>query len=441
MSQITAHEGQSMASAQPTGIHALDPRGGVMKPEHITLRPGAVSGLSAILILVGLVGIGAALGLGFANKDLFKQALAAYHTGVMSVLAICLGATFFVMVFHLIGAGWVATIRRQFENVMALLPIVALLVVPLLVIEVVSNGVLFSWMDKQVQAQDYLAQKKAGYLNVGFFMARALVYLLLWTFISRRLWWYSTEQDRTGDKWLTNRARFTCSWALPLFALSIAFAAFDWLMAMDYRFFSTMWGVYYFAGAAYVSVPVVVMVLALLMRSGKLQGSVTEEHIHDLAKLMFAFTVFWAYIAYSQYFLIWYSKIPEETQFFLARKGGLDGVGEWAWLSKLLVIGHFCLPFYFLLWRPIRRNATVLIVFCLWAVLMQVMDMVWIIRPMVYPLEADPVKFEKVWLDVLGIAGVIALFFGLLARQVASGPLIPLRDPRLPEALHHRNYV
>jgi hypothetical protein len=440
----SAHEashGMAHGHAQPSGIHAVDPRGGLMKPEFITLRPGAVSGASAVLILVGLVGLIGTLALGLVNEKFFKQALAAYHVGVMTSLAICLGATFFVMVFHLVGAGWVATIRRQFENVMSLLPIIALLVVPLLIIEVSRGGVLFTWMNKEVQAQDLLAQKKAGYLNVGFFMARALLYLVLWTFITRRLWWYSTEQDRTGDKWLTNRARFTCSWALPLFALSIAFAAFDWLMSLDYRFFSTMWGVYYFAGCAYVSVPVVVMVLALLMRSGKLQGTVTDEHIHDLAKLMFAFTVFWAYIGYSQYFLIWYSQIPEETQYFLARKGGTDGIGEWAWLSKLLVIGHFCVPFYFLLWRPIRRSATVLILFALWAVSMQALDMVWIVRPMVYPLEADPVKFDRAWLDVLGIVGALALFFGLLARKVASGPLIPLRDPRLPEALHHKNYV
>lgn len=433
-------------AAHPSGIHSLDTHGGLLAPDNVTIRPGAVGGIGGVLLLAGLAAAGVTLALGFSNQELFKQALAAYHVGAMTALAICLGATFFVMVFHLTMAGWSTTIRRQFENIMSLLPIAAILVGVTLVIEVATGGdnKLFSWMQKEVQAQDVLAQEKAWFLNVGFFMGRALLYLVLWTFISRRLWSLSTEQDRSGDRWLSNKARFTCSWCLPLFALSMAFAAFDWLMSLDYRFFSTMWGVYYFAGAAYVSVPIVAIVLALLHRAGKLRGAVTEEHLHDLAKFMFAFTVFWAYIGYSQYFLIWYSNIPEETSFYLARKGGPDGVGEWAPLSTFLVIGHFAIPFYLLLWRPIRRSWTAIIFIGLWALGMEVLDLYWIVRPMVYSdmtVHTDPVKLSRVWLDVLGIVGPLGIIFGLLAWKVGSGPLMALRDPRLPEGLHHKNYV
>jgi len=367
-----------------------------------------------------------------------KQAIAGYQIGVMTCLAMCLGSMFWVMAFHLTGAGWAVTVRRQFENVMRLTPVVTLLVVPVLLIEYFSGGILFAWMNKNVASGDLLAEKKAAFLNPTFFFIRAAIYLTVWTVLSRKLWWYTTEQDRTGDKWLSNKARFTSSWGMPVFALTTAFAAFDWLMAMDYRFFSTMWGVYYFAGAVFSSVPLVVLILARLKAAGKLKGLVTEEHTHDLGKLMFGFTVFWAYIAFSQYFLIWYANIPEETQFYWARKDN-----GWQSLTMFLVVGHFILPFAILLWRFMRRSLTLLAVMAVWAIFMEIVDMTWIVRPLVYagPEFTDKIQLGRIWLDAAGVLGILGIFLGLVVRQVASGPLIPTRDPRLGEALHHRNYV
>lgn len=412
-----------------------------LSPANTTLAQGSGRLASTILLLAGAVLLAVTAGFGFTNPSLAKQALAAYHIGAMSCLAMCLGAMFWVMAFHLTGAGWSVTVRRQFENVMKLTPAVALMVVPVLVIEYLTHGKLFSWMSNGpggVAEGDILAGKKAAFLNPTFFFIRAAIYFVIWTYLARRLWWYSTEQDRTGDKWLSNRARFTSSWGMPLFALSTAFAAFDWLMSMDYRFFSTMWGVYFFAGAVFSSVPLVVLILARLRAAGKLRGLVTEEHLHDLGKLMFGFTVFWAYIAFGQYFLIWYANIPEETAFYLARKSH-----GWENFTVFLVVGHFILPFYILLWRFMRRGMGVLAIMAVWAIFMQVIDITWIVRPFVYagPEFADKVQVGKVWLDAAGIIGVLGVFLGLVIRQVVSGPLIPGRDPRLPEALHHRNYV
>jgi hypothetical protein len=249
-----------------------------------------------------------------------------------------------------------------------------------------------------------------------FFTIRAAVYFLLWTYLSQRLFGYSKEQDGTGNKWLSNKARFTSSWGMPLFALSTAFAAFDWLMSMDYRFFSTMWGVYFFAGAVFSSVPLVVIMLTLLRARGKLKGLVTEEHLHDMGKLMFAFTVFWAYIGFGQYFLIWYAQIPEETSFFLARK-----TGGWETLSKFLVIGHFALPFYVLLWRFMRRSFTLLSIMAVWAILLEVVDIYWIVRPFVYAADpTDKVHLGGLWLDIAGIIGPLAIFLGLVAWRVRT---------------------
>jgi hypothetical protein len=267
---------------------------------------------------------------------------------------------------------------------------------------------------------------------------RAIGYFFVWMLLSWLLWGYSKEQDATGDKWISNRMARMSTWGMLLFALATAFAAFDWMMSMDYRFFSTIWGVYYFAGAAYSSLGLVVVILAMCRRAGKLKGLVTEEHFHDLAKLMFAFTVFWAYIAFSQYFLIWYANIPEETAFMLARK-----TGGWEHYSTLLVVGHFILPFFILLWRFVRRSMVLLAAIGVWMMAMHVMDIAWIVRPFVYgPAEfADKVRLDRIWLDLAGIVGVLGIFLGLVVRNVFSGPLVATRDPRLPEALHHRNYV
>lgn len=390
---------------------------------------------SVVFLVIGLLGLGVTVAAGFTGH--LKHALAAYHVGVMSCLAMALGCLFWVMAFHLTQAGWSTTIRRQFENVMMLLPVLALMVAPVLVIEVWTGGQLFTWMNKDIAHGDVLLERKSAYLNPMFFMGRALIYLFVWSYLSSKLFRYSIEQDRTGNKWLTNQARFTSAWGMLLFALTTAFAAFDWLMSADYRYFSTMWGVYYFAGAAFSSIPVVVLILARLRASGRLEGLVTEEHTHDLGKLMFGFTVFWAYIGFGQYFLTWYANIPEETAYFLFRKSY-----GWEYVSMFLVIGHFLVPFYLLLWRFMRRSLRLLSIMAAWAILCQVVDIAWIVRPMVYALdEADKIHLDRIWLDIAGVVGVMGIFFGLLIRRVNAAPLIPLRDPRLPEALHHRNYV
>jgi hypothetical protein len=441
MSQVSAHG--AAAHAHGEGHHAAD-----LSDRNITLEPAKGKALSAILIVIGLVGLGITVAGGFMVG--IKHALGAYHVGAMSMLAVSLGALFMVLAFHLIGAGWSVTVRRQFENVASLVWFPAMAAAVTFVIEAATGGHLYAWLQKSAQS-DVLLQRKSDYLNPQFFAARTLLYVMFWFFLSRKMFAYSTEQDRTGDKWLTNRARFTASWGMPLLALSMAFAAFDWLKSMDYRFFSTMWGVYYFAGAVFVSLAVVVILLTYIKRQGRLEGLVTEEHFHDLGKLMFAFTVFWAYIGFSQYFLIWYANIPEETSFILARQHA--GWGAW---TKLLMVGHFIAPFFILLWRFMRRNMLLLSLAGCWFVFMEVADMIWIIRPMVYsdqigeylrqldtggPITADPIRIQHIWLDIAGVVGVAGVFFGLLIRKVYSGPLIPTRDPRLPEALHHRNYV
>lgn len=397
-----------------------------------------------------MVVLAAILGFKHVGGVWARQALAAYHVGAMTVLAMCLGSMFFVMVFHLTNAGWTGTIRRQFENVMGFLPFAFLLVLPTLVLEIARRGAgashLFSWLTPEAASNHELQEKWTYFFGptstpgtVGafpsFFVLRAVLYFGLWTFLSRRLLSFSKETDATGDRSPMARARFMSAWGMLVFALSLTFAAFDWLQAMDFRFFSTMWGVYYFAGSAFSSAALVAMILAIIRLRGKLEGAVTEEHFHDLGKLIFTFTVFWGYIGFSQYFLIWYSNIPEETAFYNFRASE-----QWLPWGRFLIIGHFVIPFLILLFRPVKRSPKALIAIALWAILLEVVDMYWIVRPMVYGNEAGPGGMAYV-VDLLAILGVLAVFAGYLTRSIPQGALVAVNDPRMEEALGHKNYV
>ncbi|MEM9065260.1 MAG: hypothetical protein AAGB51_07200 [Planctomycetota bacterium] len=410
-----------------------------MADTNVRLTTGSVGRLGNTLSVVGavLLGILAVVGL-TGDAGVFKHAVAAYQVGVMAVLAIALGSLFWVMVFEITSSSWHATIKRQWLNIAAQLPVILAMIAVFVVIELTQGGLLLTWLDPDIQST-YLIAKKAPYLNVGFFLGRLAIYAFVWIYLSRRFLMVGREQDATGDRWLSQKVRFMSGWGLLLFALTTTFAAFDLMMSMDYRFFSTMWGVYYFAGAAGAGIAMLILVLSLLKRGGKLQGGIcTEEHFADLGKMLFAFSVFWAYIAYSQYFLIWYSNIPEETAWFVHRKEG-----GWENLGFLMIMGRFILPFLLLLFRPIKRNRYTLPFMAGWVLFFHVLDMVYIIRPMVFinDLAGEAPGPTGWFIDLIAIGGVFAIFLGGLCRQITKGPLIAVKDPRLPEALHHKNYV
>lgn len=437
---------------------AADQFAHVLREENLNL-PRASRGRGIPIMGVGIAGVAIAFALGAlgAVGANVVHALAAYHVGAMAVLAACLGATFLVMIFHLFNAGWTGTVRRQFENLMAFVPwAAALAFLTPLIDYLVLGGKLFLWMSPAAST-DYLLQKKWAYFfgsafqeSMGghanfplFFFVRGLFYVAIWTFLTRRLFAWSTRQDQSGDPALTSKSRFLSAWGILVMALTTAFCAFDWMKSLDYRFFSTMWGVYYFAGGAFSSCYLVAMIFAILTGRGKLAGAVTKEHFHDLGKMAFVFTVFWAYIAFSQYFLIWYSNIPEETAYYNYRKAGEVGALSWNTVSWLLPWGHFAMLFLFMISRHVKKNPKLVVLAAVWALFMHVVDIFWIIRPNVYAGREpnDIPGLASGVIDALAIGGVVLIFAGYLVYKIASGPLIALRDPRLHEALEHKNYV
>lgn len=407
--------------------------------EQMTLAPGAGRLLSMACFFVGIVCVVATVLGGLSIKEHgVAQAMAGYQSGFLYCVGLAVACMGMQMIFQQFNAGWAGPVRRQAENVSSCMWVCVLLFAPVVILEVfVTHGELFHWMrpgvtDPNAVNFDPIAAGKKGYLNVPFWLLRTALYFGLWLFFAGRLHAWSRRQDQTGDKWLTAKARRLSSFGLPIFALSSTFAAFDWLMSLDFHWFSTMFGVYFFATTIRGAIALTTIILGVLMIRGKLGAAYTKEHLHDSGKLLLAFTVFWAYIAFAQYFLIWYGNIPEEAAFFNRRVAD-----QWQPLPALVVIFNFVVPFLLLLIREFKRRPRVLVPIAVLCMFAYAMDLYFMVRPMVHDVPAG----EHVWLDLLGMLGPVGIFLGFVVRKVCSAPLIPIKDPRLHEVLEHKNYV
>jgi hypothetical protein len=236
-------------------------------------------------------------------------------------------------------------------------------------------------------------------------------------------------QDVAPDPLIPAQLRKVSAWGLPVLAVTATFASFDLLMSLDPHWFSTIFGVYFFAGAMWATFAILVLVnLAFQRGNVGLVNVVTTEHYHDLGKFMFGFTVFWAYIAFSQYMLIWYGNIPEETLWYRHR---LEY--GWEYNSLALLVMHFIIPFLILLPRSTKRSVPVLAVMGVWFLIMHWFDLHWLALPVLH----HDAMFH--WLDFTAWLGLFGLFVGAFLFRLARHSLIPRNDPYLSESLHFHN--
>jgi len=395
----------------------------------ISAESTRLEGLTPRLLMIGGIGAvlggGGALALAAATEHGFERLLETYLVSFAFFLSLSLGGLFFVLLQHVTRAGWSVVVRRVAEGLAWNLQLLALLSIPI----VLGLHHLYHWSHADAVAHDALLQGKSGFLNPTFFVIRLVIYFAIWIGLARFFYGNSTRQDSSGDPGITRRMEKLSAPGMVLFALSINFAAFDLLMSLDPHWFSTIFGVYFFSGSAVGVFAIMPLILMVLQGTGRLRYAVTLEHYHDLGKFLFAFVVFWAYIAFSQYMLIWYADLPEETAWFLKRQS--DG---WGWVSLVLLFGHFVVPFLALISRVPKRRPVLLAVAAVWMLAMHWVDIYWLAFP---ELGTGAVRFGLV--DVLCFSGLAGLYLMGLTLALRRHALLPEKDPRLGESLAFEN--
>ncbi|MEI6274094.1 MAG: quinol:cytochrome C oxidoreductase, partial [Phycisphaerae bacterium] len=351
-------------------------------------------------------------------------------------------------------AGWSVVVRRPAEAIASNLQWVWIGFLPFVFYWWKGDlSVIFPWANldalKLISLEEAeLVGKKAAFLNDKFFMIRAAVYLVTWFVLSRFFVSNSVAQDSDGSMAHTKKLEKWAGPAAILFGLTTSFAAFDWIMSLNPAWFSTMFGVYFFVGCCTGGFAFIGIVCLRLQALGYLKGIITTEHYQDIGKLLFAFgVVFWAYIAFSQYMLIWYANIPEETAWFLARQ-----LGEWRVVSVVLLFGHFILPFLFLISRWTKRWRGTLLFACVWMLASQWFDLFYLIQPEIpHDIGAyssyeqilahysnESAHFLNPWNWIL-LVGFMLMLVGSTLSRLSSMGLLCMKDPRLAESLRFEN--
>lgn len=380
-----------------------------------------VRGRNAIVFVALIAWVACIAGILTDSARFFQSYLAAF----LFCVTIPLGGMFFIMIGYLTGSAWSIPMRRIAENMMMTIPVGALLFIP------IALGIhsLYEWSHTEVVAHDAILRGKASYLNPQWFILRASIFFLMWTLWAWRIYKNSTRQDATGDlKHMHAISRWSAPGLLMLF-VTVTLAAFDWSMSLNPHWYSTIFGIYVYAGGARSFIAAWVLICIAFRGKGVLRNTITIEHYHDLGKWMFALTVFWAYIAFSQYLLIWYANIPEETVWFMRRF-----TGTWGPTSAALLFGHFIIPFFLFLPRASKRNLSILKWGAIWVLALQFLDFYWQVMPTFHARGIAPH-----WLDVACIAAIGSIFALVFWFRMKAHAILPVGDPRFEQGLQFQN--
>ena len=356
-----------------------------------------------------------------------RQALLAYLVAFVYWLGLALGALTLVMANHAAGARWNVTIRRLSESIGAVLPLFVLLFVPLLL----GARHIWFWVAPPEplsrEMLDLLAHKQP-YLNMTSFALRAVGYFLIWSGIAWLLRSFSIQQDESGDPRLTLSMRKWSPPGLVLFFLTFTFASFDWLMSLQPTWYSTIFGLYVYAGAFVSSLALQCLLVTGLRSSGSPLGRVISvDHQHNLGKLLLTFTAFWAYMAFSQYMLIWAGNLPEELQWIVVRSRG-----PWRPVGILILLGQFFIPFFLLLSRDLKRSPPALAAVAAWILFIHYVDLYWVVMP-----AADVTRLGLHWTHLTAFAGVGGLSVAAAVWLLRGARPVPVRDPFLEDSLRY----
>ncbi len=415
----------------------------------------------SVAVLAGGIGLGILLvAAGMAlYADGWRRLQLGYLVAFAFVLSLSLGSMFFVLLQHLTRAGWSVVVRRPAE--IFSLNIVAVAVLALPIVWWVQQGELYPWAGDTThapatgthaapastsghdahsilqalyahQSVDELTLSKAGWLNATSFLVRIAIYFLVWTSLAG-FWFFRSRRQDLGDPQATQTRKMEWHAGITAiaFGLTLTFAAFDFLMSLDPHWYSTMFGVYFFAGCAVGGFSLNLLTVLLAARTGLFPDVLSTEHRRDLGRFLFAFVFFWGYIAFSQYMLLWYANVPETTRWFAIRGASMaEGYGNsWGWLLTGLLFGHFVIPFLGIMSRHVKAHPRAMIFWTIWLLAMHYLDLYWLVMPELGPhLTMGPIE--------VGALSAVGCFWLLGASWFATRTsLVPVGDPRLIDSL------
>jgi hypothetical protein len=351
-----------------------------------------------------------------------EQVMRSYLTGYLLTVGLPLGSLALLMVHHLVGGQWGMVMRRTLEASTRTLPLAAVMLVPVLL----SMPVLYSWARPDVVAADRILQQKAFYLNVPFFIGRAVFYFAVWgifVYVLNRL----TAKQDAGDADAKRRLNNISGPGVVVFALTVTFAVLDWAMSLDPHWHSTIFGVIFMVGQVLSTLSVVTLCLWMLMEHAPMKGLVRPNHFHDIGNLMLAFTMLWAYTSFSQFLIIWSGNLPHEIPWFIHRLHG-----GWGVIAIGLIVFHWAVPFLLLLMRFNKRKAGMLSKIAILILIIRVIDLTWIVQP-----NFSPDRFSLHYLDLAAPMGLFGLWLAFFARQLKARPLEPTEIERLAASAGH----
>ena len=375
-----------------------------------------------VLVFAALLGIIGCIAGYFTNPARLYQS---YMVAFAYTTLIGLGAFFFVMVQFLTGSAWSVTMRRIMENVMITLPVGLLLFIP------IAMGVreIYPWANPQAIATGAMLGTKGTYLSPNFFILRTVIYFFVWSLWAGSIYHQSTKQDSSRS---VKQMYIASRWSAPGLFLAVAvgtLASYDWLMSLEPRWYSTIFGLVMLSGGGLSFFSVVTLVCLAFRRAGILKNSITQEHYHDLGKWLLCMTAFYTYVAFAQYFLIWYSNIPEETIWYRHRM-----VGSWLPVSLAMPFIRFIIPFSILLCRPAKRSLKVIGAMAVWSLVVEYIDLYWIVMPTYY--KTGP---QLHWLDVATLVTTVSICGLVFWSRFRAHKMVPVGDLRLEQSLHFEN--
>ncbi len=356
--------------------------------------------------------------------------------------AMAIGMLMMILIWHVFDSSWSVVLRRQFEHGLAAFPWLALLLLPLLLASYFGHrDIVWPWMSAmhpvyagKTVSTDVLYVKKEAFLNFRLFTVLSIAFFASWIWISARLRKASFTQDSDGDISWTRKNRFTSGFGIPVVALTLTGAAIYWFKSLEYHWFSTMYGVWFFSDCMRGALSLGVIMMLWLYRRGDFKGILKTDHLWAIGQLMLTFTVFWAYISFDQYFLIWNANLPEETFWYNIRE-----YGDWWYVSLFLVFGNFLLPFLLLLSYRYKVTHTTIRRIAYLILLVIFVDIAYNILPALKDGKGNPLPFLSVNLiwSVTSLAGVGGFCVAAYLRSLPTTKLIPIRDPRIAECLNH----